>query len=122
MLVTAEVTKFDNGGRQTIWIFAASAAAQEGIETAKTQYDDGSKPVPMERWPYRPMLASHYEEPAHLSEDDNNALEVWYQNEGVAISKQDIGNRTPEAMTNMEKYYWSCSNNGKIAKSNCDER
>lgn len=100
MLVTAEVTKFNNGaGQQNIWMFAASAATQEEVETAKTQYDNGSKPVPTERWPYRPMLASHYEEPAHSSEDDNNALEqVWYQNEGVAISKQGIGHRTPEAI------------------------
>lgn len=55
------------------------------------------------------MLASLNEVPAYCCEDDNNTVEVLYHNGGVAISKQDIGKRSPEtiinmSMTNMEKY------------------
>jgi Reverse transcriptase (RNA-dependent DNA polymerase)/RNase H-like domain found in reverse transcriptase len=77
-------------------ILAASSATQEEIETAKTRYNDGSKPVTTEKRPYRPKLASQYEEPAYLPDDDDT-LELLYRNGGVAISKHkaEIGEREP---------------------------
>ena len=96
------VTEIDYG--QNIRILAASSATKEEIETAKTRYDDGSKPVTTEKRPYRPKLASQYEEPAYLPDDDDT-LDVLYRNGGVAISKtrQDIGERAPETIIKYDE-------------------
>ena len=87
-----------------IRVMAALSATQEEIRQAKERQDDGSKPVTTEKRPYRPKLASQYEEPAYLPDDDDT-LEVLYRNGGIAISKQkaDIGERDPSTIIHYDE-------------------
>ena len=103
-------------------VLAASAATQEEIESAKKRYDDGSKPVMTEKRPYRPKLASLYEEPAYLPDDDDT-LEVLYRNGGVAISahKNDIGERDPETIITYDEKKHGATLKKSIQWADCPE-
>ena len=105
-----------------IRIMAASAATQEEIELAKTKYNDGSKPVATEKRPYRPKLASLYEEPTYLPDDDDT-LEVLYRSGGVAISKNksDIGERDPDTIILYNEETHGATLNKSIQWEDCPE-
>lgn len=59
----------------------------------------GSKPVVTEKKPYRPKPISQYEEPEYLP-DDNDTLELLYQNGRTAISKtkEKVTERDPDSI------------------------
>lgn len=78
---------------------AASAATKAEIEEASRRANDGSKPVLTEKRPYRPKLASQYQESAYLPDEDDT-LELLYRHGGTAISKMKtkLPARTPESI------------------------
>lgn len=87
--------------------FAASAATKAEIEAAAQRAKDGSRPVITGKRPYRPKMASMYEEPEYLPDEDDT-LEILYRSGGTAISKQrhELEPRDPASIIqfNPEKH------------------
>ena len=62
---------------------ANSDATDKEIEEAKNKRKDGSRPVEIDRRPYRPKLASIYQEPEYFPDDDG--LEILFKENGRAL-------------------------------------
>lgn len=55
------------------------------MEQAKARMNDGTKPIELERKPYRPKLESVYQEPAYYPDDDG--LDILFRQHGQALYK-----------------------------------
>ena len=87
-----------------IRILAASAATKEEVEQAQQRARDGSKPVSIEKRPYRPKPISTYQEPSYLPDEDDT-LEVIYKSGGTAISRtiKEVEERDPTTIIKFDE-------------------
>jgi hypothetical protein len=83
---------------------AASAATKEEIEKARQRTRDGSKPVNIEKRPYRPKPTSRYQEPPYLPDEDDT-LEIIYRSGGTAISRtlKEVEERDPRTIIQFDE-------------------
>ncbi len=72
---------------------AATSTTEEELATSRKKMNDGTKPVEVERRPYRPALDSVYMEPEYFPDEDDG-IEILYKDSGTAIL-QDVRKLPP---------------------------